>query len=37
LWVATYHRVEYEIDRAAAAIEETDLPEHLGRRLYVGQ
>ena len=37
LWVATYHRVEYEIDRAAAAIEETDLPEHLARRLYVGQ
>jgi predicted phosphodiesterase len=36
-WEATYHRVEYEIDRAAAAIEETDLPEHLARRLYVGQ
>ena len=34
---ATYHRVEYEIDRAAAAIEATDLPEHLARRLYVGQ
>jgi predicted phosphodiesterase len=36
-WEATYHRVEYEIDRAAAAIGETDLPEHLARRLYVGQ
>ena len=36
-WEATYHRVEYEIDRAAAAIERTDLPEHLARRLYVGQ
>lgn len=36
-WVATYHRVEYEIDRAAEAIGATDLPEHLGRRLYVGQ
>jgi diadenosine tetraphosphatase ApaH/serine/threonine PP2A family protein phosphatase len=34
---ATYHRVEYEIDRAAEAIEATDLPEHLARRLYVGQ
>ena len=36
-WEATYHRVEYEIDRAAEAIEATDLPEHLARRLYVGQ
>jgi predicted phosphodiesterase len=36
-WEATYHRVEYEIDRAAAAIDATDLPEHLARRLYVGQ
>jgi predicted phosphodiesterase len=34
---ATYHRVEYEIDRAAEAIDATDLPEHLARRLYVGQ
>jgi predicted phosphodiesterase len=33
----TYHRVEYEIDRAAEAIAATDLPEHLARRLYVGQ
>jgi predicted phosphodiesterase len=36
-WEATYHRVEYEIGRAAEAIEATDLPEHLARRLYVGQ
>jgi predicted phosphodiesterase len=36
-WTATYRRVEYEIDRAADAIAATDLPEHLGRRLYVGQ
>jgi len=36
-WEATYHRVDYEIDRAAAAIDQTDLPEHLARRLYVGQ
>jgi diadenosine tetraphosphatase ApaH/serine/threonine PP2A family protein phosphatase len=36
-WDATYHRVEYEIGRAAEAIAATDLPEHLARRLYVGQ
>jgi predicted phosphodiesterase len=36
-WDATYHRVEYEIDRAAEAIAATELPEHLARRLYVGQ
>jgi predicted phosphodiesterase len=36
-WAATYRRVEYEIDRAAEAIAATDLPEHLARRLYVGQ
>jgi predicted phosphodiesterase len=36
-WTATYHRVEYEIDRAAEAIAKADLPEHLGRRLYMGQ
>ncbi|MGH2951560.1 MAG: metallophosphoesterase family protein [Solirubrobacterales bacterium] len=36
-WAATYHRVGYEIDRAAEAILATDLPEHLARRLYVGQ
>ena len=36
-WEATYRRVEYEIDRAAQAIAAADLPEHLARRLYVGQ
>ena len=36
-WEATYHRVDYDIDRAAEAITATDLPEHLARRLYVGQ
>ncbi len=36
-WHATFHRVSYDIDRAADAIVATDLPEHLARRLYVGQ
>jgi predicted phosphodiesterase len=36
-WTAAYHRVRYEIDRAADAIAATELPEHLARRLYVGQ
>jgi predicted phosphodiesterase len=36
-WTARFHRVEYDIDRAAEAILATDLPEHLARRLYVGQ
>jgi predicted phosphodiesterase len=36
-WSAIYHRVEYDIDTAAEAIAATDLPEHLARRLYVGQ
>jgi len=36
-WKATYHRVEYEIDRAAQAIERTELPAALARRLYIGQ
>ena len=36
-WHATYHRVEYEIDRAAAAIREAELPQLLADRLYVGQ
>jgi diadenosine tetraphosphatase ApaH/serine/threonine PP2A family protein phosphatase len=36
-WTARYHRVEYEIDLAANAIAEADLPKHLGDRLYVGQ
>jgi diadenosine tetraphosphatase ApaH/serine/threonine PP2A family protein phosphatase len=36
-WVATYHRVQYDIDRAAKAIRDASLPEHLADRLYVGQ
>lgn len=36
-WTAIFHRVEYDVDRAAEAIMATDLPEHLARRLYVGQ
>jgi diadenosine tetraphosphatase ApaH/serine/threonine PP2A family protein phosphatase len=36
-WTAHYHRVEYEIDLAASAIADADLPKHLGDRLYVGQ
>jgi diadenosine tetraphosphatase ApaH/serine/threonine PP2A family protein phosphatase len=36
-WRASFHRVAYDIDRAADAIVATDLPEHLARRLYVGQ
>jgi predicted phosphodiesterase len=36
-WKATFHRIAYDIDRAADAIVATDLPEHLARRLYVGQ
>ena len=36
-WTARYHRVEYEIDQAAKAIEEAGLPKQLGDRLYVGQ
>ena len=36
-WKATYHRVEYDIDTAAAAIREAGLPELLADRLYIGQ
>jgi diadenosine tetraphosphatase ApaH/serine/threonine PP2A family protein phosphatase len=36
-WKATYHRVQYDIDRAAEAIREAGLPELLADRLYVGQ
>jgi predicted phosphodiesterase len=36
-WVARWHRVPYDIDRAAEAITAAELPEQLGRRLYVGQ
>jgi predicted phosphodiesterase len=36
-WQASFHRVAYDIDRAADAIVAAELPEHLARRLYVGQ
>jgi diadenosine tetraphosphatase ApaH/serine/threonine PP2A family protein phosphatase len=36
-WRATFRRIPYDVDRAADAIIATDLPEHLARRLYVGQ
>ncbi len=36
-WTATYHRVDYEIERAAESIAAAGLPEHLGKRLFVGQ
>ena len=36
-WQVTYHRVAYEIDRAAGAIERAGLPAHLARRLFVGR
>lgn len=36
-WAAVYHRVEYDIDGAAAAIREARLPESLAERLGYGQ
>jgi diadenosine tetraphosphatase ApaH/serine/threonine PP2A family protein phosphatase len=36
-WKATYHRVQYDIDKAAEPIREASLPAHLADRLYVGQ
>ncbi len=36
-WEATYHRMPYDIEQAAAAIEATELPAHLGKRLFVGR
>jgi predicted phosphodiesterase len=36
-WTARWHRVPYDIDRAAQAIAAAELPEQLGRRLYSGQ
>jgi predicted phosphodiesterase len=36
-WTATYRRTPYEIDRAAEAIAEAELPQQLAARLYVGQ
>jgi diadenosine tetraphosphatase ApaH/serine/threonine PP2A family protein phosphatase len=36
-WTATWHRVEYEIEAAAAAIRAAGLPETLAERLEVGR
>lgn len=36
-WRVAFHRVSYDIDRAAETIREAGLPEHLADRLYVGQ
>lgn len=36
-WEATYHRVGYDIERAARSIEVAGLPEHLARRLFLGR
>ncbi|MGH2762225.1 MAG: metallophosphoesterase family protein [Thermoleophilaceae bacterium] len=36
-WTAHWHRVEYPIDEAAAAIERAGLPMVLAERLYAGQ
>jgi predicted phosphodiesterase len=36
-WVASWRRVEYPIDEAAAAIQAAGLPGVLGQRLYAGQ
>jgi predicted phosphodiesterase len=36
-WRVTYHRTDYEIDRAAEAITAAELPAHLAKRLYAGQ
>jgi predicted phosphodiesterase len=36
-WQAVYHRVEYDIDGAAAAIRAARLPDSLAERLYYGQ
>ncbi len=36
-WEATYHRVTYDVDRAAEAIQAAGLPEHLAQRLFRGR
>jgi predicted phosphodiesterase len=36
-WEATYHRIGYDIERAAKSIEKAGLPEHLARRLFQGR
>ena len=35
--IARFHRIPYDIDRAAEPIAEAGLPRHLGERLYIGQ
>jgi predicted phosphodiesterase len=36
-WTAHYRRIPYEVDLAAESIRMAGLPDHLARRLYVGQ
>ena len=36
-WTAAYRRVDYDVDGAAAAIREAQLPDSLAERLYYGQ
>jgi predicted phosphodiesterase len=36
-WTARFHRLQYDIDRAARPIADAGLPKHLADRLYVGQ
>jgi len=36
-WEATYHRIGYDIERAARTIEVAGLPDHLARRLFLGR
>jgi predicted phosphodiesterase len=36
-WSVSFHRAEYDVDRAAAAILAAGLPEQLGGRLHAGQ
>jgi len=36
-WMASYERLPYDVEKAAASIAAAGLPEHLSRRLYTGQ
>ena len=36
-WAARYRRVAYDVDAASEAILAADLPEHLAKRLHIGQ
>ena len=36
-WAVVYHRVPYDVDRAAEPIIDAGLPRHLAERLYLGQ